>query len=220
MSITYPKDGDIRIKTIISRSNARPTGKYPSWKMERMMHWSTRHELNAYRLLDVHPAVLSFSEHPLRIAVRWNGTIIEHWPQVLVDLGSWRELWYICTAEQADVPDALALTDLLQTQLPKYGYSYRVVTGEMLARQPRLSVALSLLRYGRRPIALAEREHMRCLLAKTGFILWGATDSGILGRRGRAAISRLALEGILQFDYDAPLGPHTAFMLKDNLSRR
>jgi len=38
-SILLPKPGQMRSRNVVSRSNARSTGKYPSWKMGRMIHW-------------------------------------------------------------------------------------------------------------------------------------------------------------------------------------
>jgi hypothetical protein len=179
-----------------------------------MMQWRSSGELNAFRLLDAEPAVQGFREFPLLIRAVLNGKALEHYPEVQVDLNSRRELWRICSAKQATSPNEVALTSVLQTQLPFYGYTYRIVTTESLALQPRLSIAISLLRYGRKPITLTEREHMRHILEKAGFIQWGATDAGVLGARGRAVISRLTLEGILRVDYDLPLRSQTVFTVK------
>jgi pantoate kinase len=37
IQINFPQDGKIRSRKVVKRSNARNTGKYPSWKMQRMM---------------------------------------------------------------------------------------------------------------------------------------------------------------------------------------
>ena len=60
--INFPKDGKIRSRKVVKRSNARNSGKYPSWKMQRMMQWESVHEGNAMRILDAHPNVISFNE--------------------------------------------------------------------------------------------------------------------------------------------------------------
>ena len=57
------------MKKIVNRSNSRPTGKYRSWKMNRMMQWKTVAHLNVFRLLDADSRVSSFQElydHRLR----------------------------------------------------------------------------------------------------------------------------------------------------------
>ena len=62
IQIIFPKDGKIRSRKVVKRSNARNTGKYPSWKMKRMMQWESVHEGNAMRILDATPHVTSFTE--------------------------------------------------------------------------------------------------------------------------------------------------------------
>lgn len=59
LEIAFPPEGTVRARRIVSRSRARPTGKYPSWKMGRMIQWESTNELNAYRLLDANPAALT-----------------------------------------------------------------------------------------------------------------------------------------------------------------
>jgi hypothetical protein len=182
--------------------------------MGRMMQWGKSSELNAFRLLDAEPRVLAFREYPLVIKLICNDQALKHYPEIQVDLSSGRELWRVCTEEQAASPHEAALTSLLKAQLPPYGYTYRIVTSESLALEPRLSIALSLLRYGRKAITLTEREHLQHILEKTGYIHWGTADAGALGPRGRTIISRLTLEGILSVPYDAPLKPQTIFVSK------
>jgi hypothetical protein len=44
LEIIYPQAGDIRARTVVSRSRARSTAKYPSWKMGRMMQCESSNE--------------------------------------------------------------------------------------------------------------------------------------------------------------------------------
>lgn len=175
------------------------------------MQWAKSSELNAFRLLDAEPRVLAFREYPLAINLICNGQTLKHYPEIQVDLCSGRELWRICTAEQAASPEEASLTSLLKAQLPPHGYTYRIVTSESLAVEPRLSIVLSLLRYGRKTITLTEREHLARILEKTGYIHWGTADTGVLGPRSRTIIARLTLEGILSVPYNSPLNPETPF---------
>ena len=69
IEINFPKNGKIRSRKVVSRSNARNSGKYPSWKMQRMMQWESPHEGNAMRILDATPNVISFNEQPDRKSV-------------------------------------------------------------------------------------------------------------------------------------------------------
>lgn len=219
IAIELPEDGSSPIRKIISRSNARITGKYPSWKMNRMVHWRSRDQLNSYRLLDSHPAVISFHEQPLLIHMSLNGVMYPHYPDVLVELSNSRELWSIRTNSDAQTLETLAFARLLQNELPRFGFTHRLVTSETLAGEPRLSTAIMLLRHGRQPVTLTEREHVRHILEKVGFITWEAAQTGLLGLRGRAILARLALEGILQLHPDARLAPQTRFIPAPNSSQ-
>lgn len=210
ISILYPKDGKLRARKVISRSKARPTGKYPSWKMGRMMHWESPHELNAFRLLDAMPAVISFHEQPLVIRFILDGKDHFHFPDVLVNFGSFQELWEIKPAGEAAAPDVVARTLLLQRELPQKGFTYRVVTGEDLAKEPRLGTILTLLRHGRRPISLMEREQVRLLFNRTHEISWGAAFEK-LAPSGFRVLARLFLEGHVTCNIGNPLTAATTF---------
>lgn len=211
LDMEYPKDGKLRVRKVISRSKARPTGKYPSWKMGRMIHWESSHELNAFRLLDGNPAVVSFHEQPLAIHFVLNGEKHTHYPDTLVNLGATRELWEIKPTFEAAKPEFIARTRFLQGALPQKGFTYRMVIGEDLACEPRLSTVLALLKYGRQAISLVEREQVRRILTTTGGICWGSATAGDLGARGRYLLSRLALEGALKLDFETRLCPETLF---------
>ncbi|SDR27838.1 hypothetical protein SAMN05443245_4190 [Paraburkholderia fungorum] len=211
VAIVPPAGDKLRAKTIVSRSNATQTGKYPSWKMGRMIQWANNSELNAFRLLDAEPRVLSFREYPLAIKLIYNGQARMHYPGLEVDLMSGRELWRVCTADQAVSTDETALTSLLASQLQSFGYTYRIITSESVALEPRLSIVRSLLRYGRKSITSLEREQMRRLLEEIGYVHWGTPDTGALGPRSRAIISRLTLEGVLGVPYHSPLESETIF---------
>ena len=67
IQINFPKDGKIRSRKVVKRSNARNSGKYPSWKMQRMMQWESVHEGNAMRILDATPNITAFNEQPCEI---------------------------------------------------------------------------------------------------------------------------------------------------------
>lgn len=211
LSINYPEDGKLRARKVVSRSKGRPSGKYPSWKMGRMVHWESSYELNAYRLLDANPAVASFWEQPLVIRFILDGEEHRHYPDTLVHIGSTQELWEIKPASEAFSPKIIARTQLLQAALPEKGFTYRMVIGEELAREPRLSTVLTLLKYGRQSISLTEHEQVRQILEKSGAIPWGTAVTEVLGKRGRFILARLALEGFVEVDFESSLRPETLF---------
>jgi len=210
--IILPQDGKSRSRTVVSRSRARGTGKYPSWKMGRMIQWESPNELNALRLLDADPAVRAFHEQPLAIRFALDDAIHLHYPDLLVEWsdGS-RELWEVKPVREARRPENLARTRFLESALPHVGFNYRMVVAEDLKREPRLSNALTLLKYGRGPIADADRERIRQLFVASPIVRWAAATNGEFGPRGCAVLCRLALEGGISFNRGEQLAAITAF---------
>lgn len=203
LEIFFPEEGKVRSRTVVSRSRARATGKYPSWKMGRMVQWESVNELNAYRLLDADPAAISYHEQPLTIRYQLHGEVYTHYPDVLVQWGTSRELWEIKPSSQASRPEYVERTRLLETALPELGFAYRLVLAEDLAREPRLSNVLTLLRYGRAPVPPLAREQIRRVFNANSDASWGAVQSGAFGRLGRNHISRLILEGQVTANLEA-----------------
>jgi hypothetical protein len=219
-AIRYPPAGQLRARNIVSRSQARATGKYPSWKMGRMLQWESPHELNAFRLLDADPAVVSFSEQPLVLTFELDEAEHEHLPDIRVALDGCVELWEVKTRAEALSPETVRRTALLARSLPALGYEYRVVTAEELRTQPRLGNALTLLRYGRQDIPVADRERLRVLLERVPCLTWGAIRRGAFGPQGRAWACRLALEGTLLIDIRRPWADETPVALNAVAARK
>lgn len=215
LEIIFPEEGKVRSRKIVTRSRARPTGKYPSWKMGRMIQWESHNELNAFRLLDANPEALAYHEQPLTIEFVLDGERHKHYPDVLVQWGDSRELWEIKPEAEASLPIYTRRTRFLEAALPALGFSYRVVLAEELAQQPRLSNVLTLLKYGRAPVSELAREQVRQLFSASPSIVWGSAIEGALGHHGREALARLTLEGHLVCDIDQQLQPATRFMLRN-----
>jgi hypothetical protein len=211
LEITFPELNKIRSRKIVSRSRARPTGKYPSWKMGRMMQWESHNELNAFRLLDANPNVTAFHEQPLKIHFQLDGERHLHYPDILVNIGQSLELWEIKPAAQAKETEYVERTKFLSENLPALGFSYRMITGDGLAAQPRLSNILTFLKFGRPQIPSSARELIRQILLSTNAIRWQSAINGDLGNHGRHILSRLFLEGELLCDLDKPLDWNTCF---------
>src|SRR5262245_2804740 len=58
LSLTTATEGQ-QLRTVVTRSRERSTGKYPSWTMNQMLEWESPFELNAMYSLDADPAVSS-----------------------------------------------------------------------------------------------------------------------------------------------------------------
>ena len=205
-----------RSRRVVTRSRFRPTGKYPSWKMQRMLQWESVNELNAFRLLDCDPKVTAFAEQPCEIVYLDRSEIKHHYPDIYVEVDGNQELWEIKPESEASQSEFSIRTHLLSQGLPPYGFTYRVVLDQELAKQPRLENAKTLLRFGRRPASNREREYVRTALKSKGHLSWAEACQGTLGTHGREIVCRLALEGVLSFDMDSPLCATTQFLGRRN----
>jgi hypothetical protein len=216
LRIAFTSAERVRSRRVVTRSRLRPTGKYPSWKMERMVRWESINELNAFRLLDCNPRVTVFTEQPCEIVYVDGADIKRHYPDIYVEIDGNQELWEVkaeCEASQSEVSTR---TELLNRGLGWYGFTYRVALAHELAKQPRLENAKTLLRYGRRAASDCERECLRTAVESKGHLNWAEICQGNFGSRGREIVCRLVLEGVLRVDLDSPLGPSTQFLERRN----
>ncbi|MBA3016528.1 MAG: TnsA endonuclease N-terminal domain-containing protein [Proteobacteria bacterium] len=211
ISINKPSEGRLRSRKVVSRSRARPTGKFPSSKMKRMIQWESPHELNAYRLLDADPEVLSFYEQPLVINYILDGVQHRHYPDILVETQTSKELWEVKTRDEALKPKNILRTKLMCNELPNHGYQYRVALAEDLARNPRLTNALLLLRLGRNNVSFIDKERISNFFSIIEHITWKLITSGKLGVNGKNHICRLIMDGYLFFDIDKELTKATIY---------
>jgi hypothetical protein len=213
-SIHFPEPGRMRSRKVVSRSNTRSAGKYPSWKMGRMMHWESNNELNAFRLLDCDPEVATYSEQPCQIAYVMDGVERTHYPDILVTTAEGKQLWEVKARSNAVEPDVVARTGFLSLVLTHWGYQYRTVLAEDLARQPRLSNANLLLSLGKRAVSDCEWENVRRTVAEEGALVWSQACAGNYGRNGREILCSLALRGALTIDMNMPISPTTEFVAR------
>jgi hypothetical protein len=217
-NILFPEPGQLRSRKVVSRSSARPKGKYPSWKMKRMVHWESENELNAFRLLDCDPNVTGFCEQPCRIMYVLDGRTRSHYPDILVEKKCAKELWEVKQEPEAEEQEIATRTSLLAQQLPLWGYTYRVVLAKDLVMQPRLVNSRLLLGFGRRAITEREQEFIRRALIRHGCLLWSDACRGEYGPWGREILCGLVLRGVLTIDLNLAISPGTRFVArKENL---
>src|SRR5208282_1773043 len=106
LRIAFSPPEQVRSRRVVTRSRFRPTGKYPSWKMQRMLQWESINELNAFRLLDCDPRVKAFTEQPCEIVYFDGIETRHHYPDIFVAIDSDQELWEVkaeCEAVQSEV---------------------------------------------------------------------------------------------------------------------
>jgi hypothetical protein len=177
-----------------------------------MLHWESIGELNAFRVLDCDPDVTHFSEQPCRIVYVMDGVVRIHYPDILVTAAGGKQLWEVKTRSNALEPEVLARAAFLSCVLPRWGYEYRTVLAEDLARQPRLGNANLLLSLGKRAVSDCEWEDVRRTVAEHESLLWSQACAGNYGMRGRETLCSLVLRGVLTIDMSLPISPTTEFV--------
>jgi hypothetical protein len=213
-NIVFPEPRQLRSRKVVSRSSAQPKGKYPSWKMRRMLQWESENELNAFRLLDCDPDVTRFHEQPCKVMYVLDGQARSHYPDILVERNGRKELWEVKSESQAEEPEVVTRTALLIQGLPFWGYTYLVVLAKDLSMQPRQCNACFLLGFGRCAVTDCEREFIRRALARHGSLLWSDACSEEYGPRGREIFCSLVLRGVLTIDLNLPILPSTRFVAR------
>ena len=214
IQLIFPKDGKLRSRDVVNRSNASNSGKYPSWKENRMLQWESPHEGNAIHILDATPVVIAFSEQPCEIIYNSNGVTRRHYPDFLVIEKHRREFWEVKTQRDANKQEVAERTAFLAKALPYYGYDYRMVLAEVLASQPRLDNVKRLNKLGRCPISAHEQEYFRRLFIQQPILQWGmfeAQSQSLLRQ-----VCRLILEGKLSIDLHQPI--HAASHIRSNFN--
>lgn len=199
-----------RMRRVVSRSNHRVTGKYPSWKKRCMAYWESAIERDAFRRLDADASVLCFQEQPARIVYVVDGIRHIHYPDILVERESGKEFIEVKSDHDAASDEVTARTDALKTALAARGFGYRVWPEYEIRVRPRLDNEIYLLRYGQHPVPVIVIERLRRLFQVEPIITWSALVDSVLAPGGLAMACRLVLDGWLLIDRDLPLTRNTA----------
>lgn len=216
LEIRFPENGKLMSRKVVKRSNARNSGKYPSWKMNRMMQWESPHERNALYLLDASPDVISFYEQPCEITYMLNGEKHKHYPDILVKELHCNTFWEVKTERDANEPEVFERTEFLTEALPAFGYGYRMVLAETLAKQPKLDNIKRLNKLGRKAISDIEKEKIRQLFMEFPEISWDIFEEQSYSALQH--ISRLILEGSLSIDHHHPIRASTQIRCNFNVN--
>ena len=165
----WPPPGQLRVRRIISRSRAIATGKYPSLKLGRWVHWESKVERDGQRLVDVAPNVSYFGEQPVKIDFGCEDCILSHVPDLLIRFFVGTP-WLVEFKDDNDpeLEFARARATLLGGPLAVLGFRYVLVVHSDLKREAYLSNALWLRRYGRRPHNIVTWERARRLFSHFG----------------------------------------------------
>lgn len=192
-----------RTRRVVSRSNHRVTGKYPSWKRKCMVHWESQIEHDAFRRLDADSSVITYEEQPAKIIYEVGDKTLTHYPDILVTWTTSRGFLEVKTDKDADSPEIRERTAIMVSLLLQAGFSYRVWRESEIRTQPALVNDTQLLTLGRKPVPLVERERIRRLFAETPVIPWEILSK--IGIDGAAHAARMVIEGMLIIDRTKPL---------------
>ena len=195
--IQLPANGEIRARKLISRSRRVMTGKYPSWKMRRLIHWESRLESKVFRLLDVCPGVKKFSEQPFTIHYVVDGCWYAHVPDVAF-LTCDGTLWILEIKSELDrgLADALARAEVITPRLKCLGFNYAVVKQRDIAAGTSLCNAETLLRFGRAaPSVIAHQTISRMLGEQSSLSREDVVGHVIDGKHAFHVAAQLALRG-------------------------
>lgn len=136
-------------RRIIKRSNSKPTGTVSSIRGDIQTDGESSHETNFLKLAEVQAGAGTFRSQPAIIHFELNGKRSLHYPDYLQSSAQ-RVFWEIKTVQEIRAPFMHARTALLQRDLPKFGFYYRVALDEDLSTEPRLHNVLRLRRLARR----------------------------------------------------------------------
>lgn len=195
----------------MTRSRARSTIKYPSWKNSRMCQAESPNECNAFRLLDCDPTVVRFAEQPCEIRFGDGRFVLRHFPDILAEIGDEKRLIEVKTDEDAEKEEVQQRTLLMTRELPKFGYSYVLMKASELALQPRLSNIKQILRFSRYSPSEWDFELIRQILYRRGELVWKEACAGVYGPHGREILCNLVLQGKLSTDLHVPWSSQTQF---------
>ena len=210
LSVRPPPKEKLRARKVVSRSKGRCTGKFPSPKVGRMMQWESPAERDAMKLIEADPHYVSYAEQPVVVRYRMDGHVRRHYPDLEVRWRGGKELQEVKTDEEAQDPEIRRRTALMARDLPLFGYGYRLVLASEIRSGPQLGNADLLLKHGRVEVPMLQREVLRRLFAARGLLTWGEVTAGVPGRNTLRHVSRLILEGRVQYDRTQPIHEGTA----------
>lgn len=197
LQITFPDPGKPRIRKVVTRSRSRKTGKYPSWKMGRMVQWDSGNEKTVFRTLDGDATVIAFYEQPFCVRYLDNGILRRHYPDVLVEFIDGVDVWEIKDARDQLDADIVRRTAILKPLFAQLGIRYRLVFVDKQTTKGTEAYCTSVVRFGRPSIDQVERERARRFFECRQRITWQDAETGCLGDKSKNIVARLLLEGNL-----------------------
>lgn len=201
-------DDDERARKVISRSNYRMTGKFPSCKCGRMIHWESHLELKAFQMLEVCPWVKCYREQPAVIEfLDMNDIKRKHFPDIYIEMrNGTRGFLEIKPDREMEDSFLMQRTSLLKTGLRAMGYFYFLAQREQIESGHFLKNAQKLLPHARS--AIPSLEMIRLALADGSLSVMELIQR-LSHKDARTWIYSLVIRGVLTCDLSNPLTDET-----------
>lgn len=202
---------DKRMREVVRRSNYRMTGKCPSSKNGRMMHWESHYELATFRLLEIYHSVKSYAEQPA--IIRYNdadGVTHLHYPDILVVLNCGTKLFIEVKPKNAEADLNLAKrTSYLESKLKPLGYHYLLLLPEQVESLAYLDNAIHLLQHCRPKLPETVVEEVRRFFLKNNSFTIGRLVQLLEHQYARSWIYKMLISGVLSCDLSVPISPQS-----------
>jgi hypothetical protein len=131
----------MRVRKVVTRSGKRFRGKFPSLKLNRMVHWESMMERDAILHFEYHPLVLSYQEQPsIEIYYDKAGEQHRYFPDFKLTFLEGEDLYV--EVKPARLLVTTAVRDKLQAVAKRFeeqGRRFRVMTEDDIRRQPLLA---------------------------------------------------------------------------------
>ncbi|MFY2763533.1 hypothetical protein [Arenimonas sp. MALMAid1274] len=218
LKIELPDLGTLRARKLVIRSRRLMTGKYPSWKMGRQVHWESRLESKVFRLLDVCPGVTKFGEQPFTIHYFINGIWRAHVPDVAF-LTYDGKLWILEIKSNLDrnIQQAIIRAALISPRLKCLGINYMVARQTLIEAGASVENASSLVRFGRAPgSGIAEKKILDLVSERSNLSRANLIGHALDGRHAFHTAANLAMRGDVSLNWaDANREPLQLQTLRD-----
>lgn len=194
----------MRVRKVVTRSGKRFRGKFPSLKLNRMVHWESMLERDAIFHFEYHPLVVSYQEQPsIEIYYDKEGEQHRYFPDFRLSFRDGDDLYL--EVKPSRVLTTKVVRDKLQAVAKRFeeqGRRFRVITEDDIRRQPLLANLQKIHTASKR----AAQKLPGAQLVKTlaGGPLWKLANLA-LQLSGVHQVLRLVQSNHLQIDLERPL---------------
>jgi hypothetical protein len=218
--IHFEVDLSGRIQEPPNLRKGQTTGRFPSIKLGRTVHFGTPIELAALVRLEADGEVKRYSERSARIVGRAAQSIQPwtHVPNALVEYEDYRELRDFSSDAEAATKEVIERTSILTHHLARMGFGYHLWKESEIVASPEFPNAQFLLDHGARDVDTRTRKRVCRFVAAHGSIPWRIIAGGIFGGAGIPIVCRLLLEGVLEMDMSERITSASSLSLRQEPS--